>query len=129
MSKSTIKFKKFEKALASLAAIYLNPIQADRSTIDATIQRFEFTIELSWQFLKDYFFENGLDIAYPKAIFQAAFSANLIDNEEIWLQMLTDRNLTSHTYNEKLADEIYFRIRNYVPEFQRLRDHLKPKFS
>lgn len=53
MSKSKIKFEKFKKALISLEGIYLKPMQDDRSNIDATIQRFAFTFELAWKFLKD----------------------------------------------------------------------------
>ena len=122
MLKSKIKLDKFKKALFALEAIYLKPMQEDRSNVDATIQRFEFTFELTWKFLKDYFLERGMDLNFPKEIFQQAFAVKLIDYEEKWLAMLNDRNLTSHTYNEKLANEIYFRIQTYVPMFRSLID-------
>ncbi len=92
----------------------------DRANIDATIQRFEFTFELGWKFLKDYFEEKGLILNYPKEIIQEAFAVGLINDEYLWLQMLSDRNMTSHTYNEKLADEIYERIKKYVPELKKI---------
>ena len=120
MSKIKIKFEKFQKALLSLEAIYLKPTQEDRSNIDATIQRFEFTFELGWKFLKDYFFERGVELNYPKEILQEAFNVNLIDNENVWIKMLKDRNMTSHTYDQKLADEIFLRIKLYVPELRNL---------
>ncbi len=120
MSRSEVKFEKFKKALLSLEAIYLKPMQDDRSNVDATIQRFEFTFELAWKFLKDYFLERDLELHYPKEIIQEAFNVNLINNEIVWIKMLKDRNMTSHTYNEKLADEIYLRIRVYVPELRNL---------
>lgn len=122
MLRSTIKLEKFKKALISLEAIYLKPLEADRSNIDATIQRFEFTFELSWKFLKDYFFEQGIELNYPKEIIQEAFKVNLITNELVWIAMLKDRTLTSHTYDEKLADEIYNRIKLYVPKLRNLLD-------
>lgn len=122
MLRSTIKLEKFKKALISLEAIYLKPLEADRSNIDATIQRFEFTFELAWKFLKDYFFEQGIELNYPKEIIQEAFKVNLIDNELVWITMLKDRNLTSHTYDEKLADDIYNRIKLYVPKLRNLLD-------
>lgn len=120
MSKSKIKFEKFQKALISLEAVYLKPMQEDRTNVDATIQRFEFTFELSWKFLKDFFFERGLELNYPKEIIKEAFSVNLIDDESLWIKMLRDRNMTSHTYDEKLADEIFSRIKSYVPELRNL---------
>ena len=120
MSKSKIKFEKFQKALISLEAVYLKPMQEDRTNIDATIQRFEFTFELAWKFLKEFFFERGLELNYPKEIIKEAFSVNLIDDENLWIKMLRDRNMTSHTYDEKLADEIFSRIKLYVPELRNL---------
>lgn len=120
MSKSEIKFESFQKALLSLEAIYLKPMQDDRSNVDATIQRFEFTFELAWKFLKDYFFERDIELHYPKEVIQEAFNVNLISNEGVWIKMLKDINMTSHTYNEKLADEIFLRIKLYVPELRQL---------
>jgi nucleotidyltransferase substrate binding protein (TIGR01987 family) len=115
MLKAQIKFERFEKVLTALEAIYLKPVQADRANIDATIQRFEFTFELAWKFLKEYFFEQGLELNYPREVIKEAFAVRLIDDEGVWLGMLKDRNMTSHTYNEMLADEIYVRIKLYVP--------------
>lgn len=126
MTKIQIKFEKFQKALTSLEAIYMNPVMADRANIDATIQRFEFTFELAWKFLKDYFLEKGLPLNYPKEVIKEAFSIGLVDNERLWLQMLSDRNMTSHTYDEKLADEIYARIKTYVPELKILLKKVSP---
>lgn len=126
MSKTQIKFEKFQKALLSLEIIYMKPVLADRANIDATIQRFEFTFELAWKFLKDYFLEKGVQLNYPKEIIKEAFSVGMINNEKLWLQVLSDRNLTSHTYDEKLADDIYARIKNYVPEIKKLLEKVSP---
>lgn len=125
MLRNQIKFEKFKKAFAALEAIYTKPVQEDRVNIDATIQRFEFTFELAWKFLKDYFWEQGVELNYPKEIIKEAFASHLIDNEEIWIKMLKDRQMTSHTYDEKLADEIYIRIRSYVPELHNLLNKLQ----
>lgn len=120
MSKIQIKFEKFQKALVSLENIYLKPRQEDRSNIDATIQRFEFTFELAWKFLKEFFFERGLELNYPKDVIKEAFGVGLLHDEGLWISMLRDRNLTSHTYDEKLADEIFSRIKLYVPALRGL---------
>ena len=120
MLKSKIKLENFKKALTSLEDIYLKPARDDRSNIDATIQRFEFTFELAWKFLKSYFSERDIELNYPKEVIQEAFNVSLINDEDLWIKMLKDRNMTSHTYNEKLADEIYMRIKTYVPELRNL---------
>ncbi len=75
--------------------------------------------------MKDYFWEQGVELNYPKEIIKEAFASHLIDNEEIWIKMLKDRQMTSHTYDEKLADEIYIRIRSYVPELHNLLNKLQ----
>jgi nucleotidyltransferase substrate binding protein (TIGR01987 family) len=83
---------------------------------DAVIQRFEFTFELAWKSLKLYLERQGLDCGGPRSTFKMAFTEGLIGSAEeadVWLQMLEDRNLTSHAYDEALAARIY---RNIVRE-------------
>jgi len=122
MSKISIKLASFRRTFISLEAIYLKPITEDRAYIDATIQRFEFTFELAWKFLKEYFAGKDIVLNYPKEILKEAFTAGIISDENLWIYMLADRNMTSHTYDEKLADEIYKRIKNYVPAIKELID-------
>jgi nucleotidyltransferase substrate binding protein (TIGR01987 family) len=114
--------KNLKKPLISLEAIYLQQTRKDRSNIDATIQRFEFTFELAWKFLKDYFQARDIQLHYPKEVIMGAFAVGLIEDENIWIQMLKDCNVTSHTYDEKLADEIYTHIKKYVPQLPHLID-------
>nr|WP_237737614.1 nucleotidyltransferase substrate binding protein [Rickettsia sibirica] len=121
MSKINLKLEKFRKAFMKLEDIYLKPTTEDRAYIDATIQRFEFTFELAWKFLKEYFSQKGTFLHYPKEVIKEAFVAGIINDESLWIYMLTDRsNMISYTYDKKLADEIYNRIRNYVPELKKL---------
>jgi nucleotidyltransferase substrate binding protein (TIGR01987 family) len=115
MQKIELKLEKLRKALGALEAIYLKPTLEDRSNIDATIQRFEFTFELFWKVLKDFFYHKGLEINYPRDVIKQAYADKLVNNESLWLQMLKDRNLTSHTYDEILADQIFNHIKSYVP--------------
>ncbi|MCC8368593.1 MAG: HI0074 family nucleotidyltransferase substrate-binding subunit [Rickettsia endosymbiont of Oxypoda opaca] len=124
MSKINIKFENFRRAFMKLEAIYLKPITEDRAYIDATIQRFEFTFELAWKFLKEYFAQKGILLNYPKEILKEAFTVGMISDENLWIYMLVDRNMTSHTYDEKLADEIYKRIRDYVPAIKELLNNI-----
>ena len=113
-----LAFEKFERALISLELMANKPVDLDRGNIDATIQRFEFTIELFWKLLKRILDSKGVDVRYPKDVLRESFSGGLIHNETVWLSMLEDRNQTSHTYDEALADEIYKRIKTYVPLFK-----------
>lgn len=106
---------KLDKALTALEAIYEKPHESDRSNIDATIQRFEFTFELFWKTLKVFLYDQGLEANYPKEVLQESYKAGIFNDEQMWLRMLKDRNLTSHTYDEDLADEIFERIQGYVP--------------
>lgn len=129
MTKIEFKFAKLQKALKSLEAIYLKTPRKDRCNIDATIQRFKFTFELFWKLLKEFFIEKGLEVNYPKETIREAFAARIISNEDIWIQMLNDRNMTSHTYDEQLADEIFFKIRDYVPEMRKTFDYLAAKLQ
>lgn len=125
MSNIEIKREKFQRALRALTDIAVLSGDKDRIVIDATIQRFEFTFELAWKFLKDFFMSKGIVLNYLKDALKEAFQVGLIINESLWLQMLNDRNMTSHTYDESLADEIYVRIKSYVPELQLLFDKTK----
>ncbi|WPY01397.1 Nucleotidyltransferase substrate binding like protein [Candidatus Trichorickettsia mobilis] len=133
MSEPKIKlaFVKLQKALYALEIIAKKPLDEDRRNIDATIQRFEFTIELFWKLLKSILESKGVEVQYPKDVLREAYKGYLIDHEEQWLQMLKDRNLTSHTYDydENLADIIYQRILTYVPVFKETYVKLADKFN
>jgi len=66
------------------------------------------------------------DINSPKAVFKEAFAQNIIDNEDVWLTIIKDRNMTSHVYKEETADEIALRIvSEYIDAFQKLLNNLK----
>ena len=81
--------------------------------VDAMIQRFEICIELSWKLLKDYLkHENVGDFASPRSVMKESYVQNLINDGEAWLDMLEDSNLTSHTYDEIVANTIRDNILN-----------------
>ncbi len=96
-----------EKALLRLEEAVLQPADAGRFIIDATIQRFKFTYELSWKTLKRFLQVEGIVAKSPRQTVKEAYQIGWLDGEEEWLQMLEDRNLMSHVYQETLADEIY----------------------
>lgn len=75
---------------------------------DALIQRFEFTFELAWKSLAEVLKDGGIviEIVAPKNVLKAAYSAGYVANEADWINILEDRNLMSHTYDEETADRI-----------------------
>ena len=80
---------------------------------DAAIQRFEYTFEAFWKFVREYLKEKeGIIANSPKSCFKEIFSLGLADEEEtVALQEMTDsRNDTSHTYKEEVARAIYEKI-------------------
>ncbi len=81
---------------------------------DSVIQRFEFTYELTHRTLQEYMRYEGVALAnsFPRTIFKTAYANNLIDQEQLWLKLIEDRNATSHIYSEKLAKPIADRICN-----------------
>ena len=96
---------------------------------DAVIQRFEFTFELVWKSLQLYLEHRGLECGSPRATLKKSFSEGLIQTPEdadAWLQMLDDRNLTSHAYDEALAQRIYQHIvQNYTPLLSQMAKHIQ----
>lgn len=89
-----------------------------RIVIDATIQRFEFTFELFWKTLKRFLQREGIVVDTPRETLMKAYQMHWINDEQIWLQMMRDRNSTSDIYDEAKAQEIYSRIREYQPRFR-----------
>jgi nucleotidyltransferase substrate binding protein (TIGR01987 family) len=109
-------FTNLSKALVNLEIMLERPMDEDRANIDASIQRFEFSIELFWKLLKRIIEQLGKETSFPREVIQEAYSGKLIDDEKIWLKMLYDRNQISHTYDEALADQIYTAIKTeYYP--------------
>jgi len=94
--------------------------------VDASIQRFEFTIELAWKCLRDILLrDHAIETASPKTTMQQAFRVCLVDDETLWLAMLRDRNLSAYTYREALAREIFARLPDYLTTLTRLATTLR----
>ena len=71
------------------------------------IQAFEFTHELAWNTLKDFLETTGATNLFGSVnATPAAFAAGLIEDGEMWMEMIKSRNLTSHTYDQRVADQI-----------------------
>jgi nucleotidyltransferase substrate binding protein (TIGR01987 family) len=127
MERLTLKFKDANKSLKTL-----NSIKKEPFTIivrDATIQRFEYTFEAFWKFLKEYLKEKeGMVANSPKAVFKEIFSLGLCTERQAkrLLNMTDKRNETSHTYKDKIAQMIYGKIiKDFLPLMSDLLSKLK----
>lgn len=84
------------------------------------IQAFEYTHELAWNVLKDFLQASGVKEIYgSKNATREAFKVDLINDGEVWMKMIEDRNQTSHTYNQDVSEKIFIAItQQYFPEFR-----------
>jgi len=91
------------------------------------IQAFEYTYELAWNTIKDYFEGQGeTNINGSRDAFRLAFRRGLIQDGETWMDMIKSRALTTHTYNEKVAEEIAGDITTrYYPQFVALQTTMR----
>ena len=95
---------------------------------DGTIQRFEFTVELLWKTFKIVLQYNGIDCSSPRNCVKEAFKSGLLEDDEVILDMLEDRNKSSHIYDEQVSEEIFQRVKNvYVNYVERAVKLLREK--
>ena len=114
MEKLTIIAEDTKNALGTLKEIIETPYTV--IVRDATIQRFEYSFEIFWKFLKEHLrVKEGIICNSPKSCFREAFNVKLLTEDETVtaLEMTDDRNLTAHTYHEEVAEEIYRKIKSY----------------
>ncbi len=119
----------FRKALSQLQEAVELARRRKLSMLESQglIQGFEYTHELAWNTLKDYFKEGGVEgIRGSIDATRIAFKEGLIENGEVWMDMIKSRNLTSHSYNESTALKIVAAILdNYFTEFQMFQKKLE----
>jgi len=110
----------FQKALERLKeALNEDPLRGAGVVLDGSIQRFEFTFELSWKLAKNILNYQGIEASNPRDVIKETFQQKLIEDGPGWIAMLDDRNKTSHVYDEKDALEIYKRVKDkYVLLFE-----------
>lgn len=102
-----------EKLYKALSRLNLGIKKAkDQLDNDGVIQRFEFTFELLWKTLRLFLLSEGIITKSPKEALKESFRFGLIKDEDVFLDMLEDRNQTSHIYSEDVTKEIVIRIKN-----------------
>jgi len=124
MSKLENSIGQFKKALQRLQEVLAMP---ETDVIrDSAIQRFEFTLDLSWKMLKTYLEEKkGVICKSPKECFRQAYMQGIIEYEDQWLKLVDIRNQTVHTYNEEFAKEIFAELPSAVKLFESLPEVIK----
>lgn len=117
----------FIKALSRLQEA-LNKDLDDDIIIDGIIQRYEFTFEQAWKVMKLYLEDQGIldEALAPRSTIRSAFKHKVIENGDMWIEMMLDRNRTSHMYDEETAKQIVQSIKDkYIMEFVMLKEFLE----
>ncbi len=112
MSHLSKKQEDARRALQTLEHL-LKERQPDEVVRDASIQRFEYTVEAVWKCLQLYLKEaEGIECNSPKSCLREAGNLGILDPKEVTdsLDMIDDRNATSHTYHVEVAQRIMARL-------------------
>ena len=124
------RFSNFNKALSQLKR-FIDKGELNELEEQGIIKSFEYTFELAWNTVKDFYEDQGdTGIQGSKDAFRLAFNRGLINEGEIWMQMVADRNNTSHSYDERIAKEISESIfKRYYNQFINLKNVLDKYLS
>src|SRR5699024_5487091 len=118
------RFDNFERSFNLLYKYANGKIETDLER-ESLIQFFEMTFELSWKVLKDYLEAEGYLAKSPRESIKLAFQIELIEDGHLWLEALSKRNLTTHTYDEDLAKKFVVEIKeDFAPMLKELYDKL-----
>ena len=122
------RFQNYKKALATMKNAVELASSRDLSDLEkqGMIQGFEFTFELAWNVMKDYLEEQGITgIIGSKNAVRYAFNKGLIDDGEMWMKIIKDRNLAAHVYDEETADDLFIAITgSYYQQFNKLSEKM-----
>jgi len=115
------RLNNYSKALGQLRE-FLEKGELNKFEKQGLIKAFEYTFELAWNTIKDYFEAQAeTNIQGSRDAFRLAFKRGMIENGETWMDMIESRTLTSHTYDETVAKEIADDVvERYFPEFEKL---------
>lgn len=120
------RFSNLEKAILLLKDAVDRIDDLDDLSKEGLIQRFEYTFELSWKTLMDYLEAKGIQPKFPRDVIKEAYQAEIIEDGEVWLEMLEARNLIAHTYDETSFEMALNKIRNhYYEHILKLYQHLQ----
>lgn len=120
LSRINETYETFKNAYLKLSEFAKNDDMSEQHMV-AIIHAYEYTFELWWKFLQRYL-ETLITVEEygPNATIKNAFNCKVLKEGQIWMDMLRDRNLTTHTYKNDVALEIKERVKNlYLKEFEK----------
>ena len=126
------KHENFCRALTNLKEIQTKSPPFDTITTAGMVALFEICFEQSWRATKEFLERQGVNekIGSPRAIIKQAFAAGLIDDEQLWLEMLAARNDVAHSYNEAVALKIIAACKEkFIALFESLKETLADNWS
>ena len=103
--KLKIEIKSLKKALRTLSEVLAMPL--NEVVRDASIKRFEYCFEVSWKTIQTAAGDMGEVCNSPREAIRFAYKEQWIKNPDLWFDAMKARNLTSHTYNKKVAVKVY----------------------
>lgn len=114
------RLQNYHKALDKLAEVVNISRQRPLTLLerDGLVQRFEFTYELSWKLMKDYAeYQGHADIGGSRDATRKAHEMGLLDDAQVWMEMIRSRNETSHVYDNDKAETVADRVLTvYYPQ-------------
>jgi nucleotidyltransferase substrate binding protein (TIGR01987 family) len=124
------RFENLEKALERLNEAIAAESKEPKNHLYqiAVIGSYQFTYELCWKTLKDFLKYNGVDASLPREVIKQAFHHNLISDGMLWIEMLEERNIMAHVYQDAAASKALDNIKKrYIVAILELYNFLKSK--
>ena len=118
------KFENFRQAFQNLGDIFQYQEPYGNVELTGLVGLFEICFEQAWKAMKEILEQNGFSPAQtgsPRMILKTAFQAGMIQDEELWLKALADRNLVSHSYHKEIALSI---IQNTKDDYYKIFEDL-----
>ena len=127
MSRLSERIENFNKAYELFAMARNEYVNNKSNNINrlALVQSFEIITELGWKVLKDYLAWKGIEVFTPKDCIKEAFTINFLPTAQIWIDMVKDRNSSSHEYDMEKVDLILEKISlEYYDEITRFKEQI-----
>lgn len=122
MNRLSSSIENLKLAFAALERLLKTPVTEPRD-LSGIVKDFEIVYELSWKTLKKFLESEGHSPRSAREAFLLAFQLGYLEDDRVWVEMIEDRNLTGHTYNQPFAASLVKRIREkYLPALAGLRN-------